>query len=458
VSTPLFQEFNPKNILWQWQAVQHFNQFDYTKGILEVLFSGSVGSAKSIEAAHIIVKHCLKNTGARILVLRKVLKDLKRTLWGTLLAHMADIPHMISSYNKTEMKITFVNGSEIIGDSYDKMDLEKFRSLELSGVAYEEASESNKLVYDAVKMRVGRLPSVKENFILTLTNPDEPSHYLYKEMIQKDGVGNRKVFYSLTEQNPFLPSWYIENLRADLDPMMVRRMLRGEWISIQGKTPYYAYDSTKQFKNTEKYKINPNYPLDIFHDFNIGEGKPMSAGCGQVIKDKKGNAVFHIAKNYIVEGFNTEEILDEMIDSGIFETVTTVRIFGDRNGKNNDTRGNKTDYDIIKSKLQKYVKENGGRLNVVMQVPNINPPIRSRQNIVNAHCLNDLGDIRMYVYQEAETVDEGLKLTKLKKGSTYQEDDSDPFQHVVTAVGYYIHHYKNSTEKIGSLRPSTGRR
>jgi hypothetical protein len=189
------------------------------------------------------------------------------------------------------------------------------------------------------------------------------------------------------------------------------------------------------------------------HDFNIGVGKPMSAAIGQII-----DGVFHIAKNFIVEGFNTEEIIQEIADCGVFETCTKVRIFGDRNGKNKDTRGNKTDYDIILSYLQKFRNSKNQPLSINMQVPNINPPIRARQNIVNAHCKNDKGDCRLYVYKDAETVDEGLRLTKLKKGSSYQEDDSDAFQHVITALGYYIHMYKNSTEKIGALKPRTGRR
>jgi hypothetical protein len=445
--TPLLQEFDPRLVPWQFEAISYFNQFDYSRGILEMLMSGSIGSAKSICAAHIIAVHAIQNPKSRQLVLRRALKDLKRTLWPTIISHIADVPQLIKDYNKSEMKITFVNGSEIIGDSYDKGDLEKFRSLELSGVIIEEASESNKDLYDAVKMRVGRLPSIKQNFILCLTNPDEPSHYLYKQFIDNE-ANNKKVFYSLTEQNPFLPSWYIENLKKDLDPLMARRMLQGQWISIQGQTPYYAYDTNKQFLKNKTYEIREDLPLDFFHDFNIGEGKPMSSGYGQVV-----NGVFHIAKDFIVEGFNTEQIINEMIEGGCLEKVREVRVFGDRNGKNNDTRSKTTDYDIIMKRLQTYKKKNGAFLSVKLQVPNENPPVRLRQNMVNAHCMNETGDVRLFIYRDAPKVDEGLRLTKVKKGSSYQEDDNNDYQHVVSALGYYIYFYKNSTEKIGNLKP-----
>lgn len=444
-STPTFQEFNPNYVPWQMSAIEYYKNFDYSQGVLELMFSGSIGSAKSVCAAHIIARHLIENDGARCLVLRRALKDLKRTLWPTLLAHLSDIPHVIKNYNKSEMKITLVNDSECIGDSYDKGDLEKFRSLELTMGAFEEASESNKDVYDAVKMRIGRLPHVNENLMLTLTNPDEPSHYLYKELIERDGEGNRKVFYSLTEDNRFLPSWYIDNLKQDLTPQMAKRMLQGQWLSIQGDTPYYAYDTNKQFLKDTEYEMDPNYPVDIGHDFNIGEGKPMSAMMAQVI-----NGTFHVASDYVVEGFNTEEIVDEIIDSGrIPANIRHIRIFGDRNGLNKDSRGNATDYEII---IRKFTKAYP-KAKIEKCVPRANPAIRSRQNTVNAHCLNEASEIRLYLYKGAKVVDEGLRLTKVKKGSSYQEDDSDYFQHVVTALGYYIYYYKKVVAKKGLFTP-----
>ena len=106
----------------------------------------------------------------------------------------------------------------------------------------------------------------------------------------------------------------------------------------------------------------------------------------------------------------------------------------------------KTDYDIINKALVK------AGYSVDMQVPRSNPPIRSRQNKVNAQCKNDLGQVRLFIYKDAETVDEGLRLTKLKKGSTYQEDDSDRFQHVVTALGYWIFRIKDTLERRTDAR------
>ncbi len=246
-STPAFTEFNPKHIKWQFDSILYAHNFDYSLGILEMFASGSIGSAKTLKDIHQIVKHCVENSGAKYLMVRRALKDLKRTSWDVLLKHIRDIPQYIESYNKSEMKIRFVNGSEIIGDSYDKGDLEKFRSLELSGADFEEGNECPKDVYEAIKMRVGRIPNIKNNIITIRTNPDEPDHWLYKYFIEDQQHPCKKVFYSLTEQNPFLPEWYVLNLKKDLDPLMAKRMLEGQWLSIRGESIYYAYNPEIQF-------------------------------------------------------------------------------------------------------------------------------------------------------------------------------------------------------------------
>lgn len=437
MSTPTLTEFNPQLIPWQMEAINYIDSFDYEKGVLEILFSGSVGSAKSIQAAHIICIHAIENAGARVLAIRRALKDLKRTLWPTILKHLADSPHLIKSYNKTDMTITLINDSQIIGDSYDDMNLEKFRSLELSMVAIEEATESNKDLYDAVKMRVGRLPKVKKNIILSLTNPDAPDHYIYETLINVDHP-NKKVFYSLTEQNPFLPAWYVENLRRDLDPKMALRMLEGQWIEINQERIYYNYSSENNFIK-ESYKFNPHYPICLMFDFNRAAGKPMSAAVGQYIHGK-----YHVGKAFLIEGGRTQDVMDEIANAGYLDMNLTVRLYGDASGKHTDTRNNRSDWDIIKEYVANYKRKDNEKIIISYEVPLANPAIRSRHNVLNALFKNDLGEVNFFIYQDAKDADKGLRLTKLKKGAELVEDDSLREQHVTTAIGYWTHKTKTA--------------
>lgn len=447
MTTPLFQDFNPRKIEWQWNGHKYIKAFDYNTGILELFYSGGVGSAKTIGHTHEIVKNCLEQPGSRWLMVRRALKDLKRTSWAELLRHMSDINNsVIKSYNISDRHIIFNNGSEILGDSYDDGDLTKFQSLNLSGLDIEEANEMpSKEIYEGLKLRLGRA-GVAKNMSFLRCNPDEPSHWLYKYFIQDASHPNKKVFYSITEQNPFLPKWYLENLKRDLDPLMARRKLYGEWLSIAGEGIYYNYSSERNFKRDEVYQFDLRYPIRLMKDFNVGQGKPMSSAVGQFIDN-----VWHIKKNYLVDGFRTAQMMDELAEDGVFEHKTSFLIYGDASGRHNDTRSNQSDWDIIEDFLSNYRRKDKSSLQFSIDVPRANPPIKQRWKHCNLKFLNALGFVGFFVYQEAADTDEGFRLTKLKKGSGLVEDDSYRNQHVTTAIGYavdYVEEYETGGAKI----------
>jgi len=308
----------------------------------------------------------------------------------------------------------------------------KFRSLKLSFAFFEELTENEREhwgFYDAIKQRLGRLPHVPTNLMISATNPDGPEHPAYNHFIQGEKENPRiKVCYSLTEDNPFIPKWYIDNLKHDLDEKEAQRMLYGRWVSISGERIYHAYETENNYRG-QPYIFNLRYSIDLMFDFNIAEGKPMSAAVGQYIKDE-----FHLAQSFLIDGGNTWDMMEAIGGSGILDRETTFRVFGDATGKHKDTRSIHSDYTIIKEYLSKY-KE---RLQFEMCVGRSNPPIRTRHNKVNAYCKNYAGINRFFIYKDAKDADEGMMLTKLTKGTQYKEDDTLRQQHVTTAIGYWI--------------------
>lgn len=428
INTPMFQDFDPRKIQWQWEANEFERSFDFSTGILEEFFSGGVGSAKTIKHIHNIVRNCLEQPNSRWLMVRRTLKDLKRTSWMELLRHMADIPYVVKSYNKTDRLIVFKNGSEILGDSYDDGDLTKFQSLPLSGLDIEEANEMSKEIYEAIKLRVGRA-GVFKNIIQARCNPDSPAHWLHSYFIDDDKHPNKKVFYSITEQNPFLPSWYVENLKRDLDPKMARRKLYGEWIDISTAQVYYSYEKSRNYRDV--FTPDYNKTLLISHDFNIGKNKPMSAVASIKIGD-----TYHVFKAFHIDGARTLDIMEAIASFGLFDRFSTVHVYGDASGKHNDTRSLKNDYEIIEKFLANYIRKDGRRLKYELKVPRSNPPIRRRHNLLNAHFLNENNETRLFVYDK--WLDEGFRLTSFKKNGDIVEDDTLAQQHATTAVGYMI--------------------
>jgi len=248
-----YSDFSPRVIPYQSAVVDFLDEWDFSTGTPEILLSGSVGSAKSILMAHIAVRHCLENPGARVCLARKAMPDLKATIFKEILEHIADdfVEGKHYSVNNSSASITWFNGSEIISRSWSDKKYKKVRSLKLSMVVIEELTENNdedKEAFDNLKMRLRRIESVKENIFICATNPDSPAHFAHKYFFESDSP-NRKVFKSITTDNPFLDPVYIEQLKADLDPKMARRMLYGEWLEIDADRVYHAYNPEKNFVN-----------------------------------------------------------------------------------------------------------------------------------------------------------------------------------------------------------------
>lgn len=399
-------------------------------------------SSKSTLLAHIAITHCLNNMGARFLIGRLSMPALRSTIFQKILEHIGNdlVEEKDYRVNLTTAGIKFKNGSEIISRSWADKKYFKVRSLELSGAAIEESSENpDSEFYSEIKMRVGRLPHVKENIIVHATNPGAPDLWLYKYFSigePEKRLPTRHVYYSVTTDNPFLPAKYIEQLKAELDPKMARRMIYGEWIEITSDVVYYEYQRELQFiKRT--YEVNPHYPVICTFDFNIGgPQKPMSMCLAQYIEDE-----FHFFDEVIISGARTADTIDELDGRGLLRKDWRYQICGDASGKHRDTRSSRSDYDIITGAFQ-----NRG-LSYEYHVPLANPSIRLRHNRVNAYCKNALGQTRLWVYEKCAKVDEGLRLVKLKPGANYIEDDSKDYQHCTSALGYAVVFLSNQRNK-----------
>lgn len=440
-SEPYFTKFSPDVIPYQREVCDLISVFDFGHGNLEILLSGSFGSAKSTLLAHLAVRHCIQFPGARVCIARRSLPDLKRTIWKEVLDHMSEdfVEGKDYTLHRTDHIITLRNGSEIITATWADKRYKKFRSLRLSMVLFEEIVENNDEDMEAfkqLKARLRRIKKVPQNLLMAATNPDAPSHWVYKYFIEPNSNGSkhpyRYVFYSKTDDNPFLDQAYVRQLREDFSPKEAERYLDGKWNELKGEVIYYEYDSERQYRKNIEYAIDPAHQIGITFDFNIGEGKPMSAILFQYIDD-----TFHFFGEVVIQGARTAGVIEEMEGRDLLPTIvdekpTEYLITGDAAGKHRDTRSSRSDYDIIMHELS------GRGLRYIYGVPPSNPPLRTRHNRVNAYCRNSLGQTRLYFYKGCETADEGMRLVKLKKGGDYIEDDSKAYQHITTAIGYAI--------------------
>jgi hypothetical protein len=456
-SVPGFGDFSPEPIAWQDEFIDDvLCKYDYGLGVHECLLSGAYGSSKTMAVAHLAVRICLTHENALGVIARRTLGDLRDTLYRKIRDHLRNDTQLLEGIDyvcvDSICSVRFPRTrSEIIGRSWHENDYESVRSLDLTFAIIEEATElegENQVWYEALMARIGRTAHIKMALCLLLTNPGDPEHFLYKrfhlDLDENPEYRNladttarpmtRHVYYSVTKDNPFLPSWYYDQQLESLDPEEAERLLHGRWRPIRRIVVYHQYVKPQNYRNIE-YALDPRWPVRLTFDFNIGEGKPMSAAGLQY--DESAD-VFHIFKDFVRMGFNTEALLEEIADDGFFNLGLEYVVHGDATGRHRDTRNNRSDWEIVHQFLAKYRTPDGHPIRYRVEVPWSNPRIRHRHIRVNAYLCNGLGRRRMFVYVGAQKVDEGLQLTKLKKTATMIEDDSKDYQHVTTALGYAV--------------------
>ena len=149
--------------------------------------------------AHILVRHCVENPRSRVCIGRRGMPDLKKTIWKEILEHMEKdfIEGRHYTVHLGMMVITFRNGAEIITATWADKRYKKFRSLKLSMLVIEEIvenSEEDMEAFKQLKARLKRLPHVKENILIAATNPDAPSHWVWKYFIEPNSNGSKHPY------------------------------------------------------------------------------------------------------------------------------------------------------------------------------------------------------------------------------------------------------------------------
>lgn len=469
-AVPRFEEFVPFG--WQIQLLKDMENpdvFDWSKGTHTILLSGAVGSAKSALCGHLMWKHIIKykNYGAYTVIARQDWRRLQETAIDTFTKSRPKNPlfEKLYSYNKSNLK-SYLAGQELmLGMYYSDGDFERFKGLQISAAWLEEGSENvTPEVYEFLYQRT-RLP-VPEKFIVIATNPDEPDHWINTKLITNAGFINGvkqaeragidytiHVYYSSGADNPYIDKNYYNGLRKTYSAKKAERFLDGKWISLYGQNIYYAYGEHNHKR--EHYRIKTAYPIRISFDFNTALGKPMSCVFAQYIEGK-----IHFFDQIALQG-NTSQLMEEVLNKTGPDGKKYVDyncefiIHGDAAGwAKHSSSNNWNDYEIIKKYLGEYKGSPHGPLRYKTRVDLSNPQVKQRHECVNAHFKSADNSVKIFLWENCFTgevnLDQAFRLTKLKDGAKYVEDDgvNCPYQHMGTAAGYLVYEV---TKKQGGI-------
>ncbi len=161
-----------------------------------LVLMGGGGSGKSVFAGRKILERVTGEPGHRWLVCRKVAKTLRescfRQLCGQIAEHYAD---QLARCHKSDLRITFINGSEIVFAGLD--DPDKLKSIfGITGIWIEEASELQEADFHQLDIRLrGQTPQYKQ--ILITFNPVSATHWLKKrffDTIDADALTHHSTY------------------------------------------------------------------------------------------------------------------------------------------------------------------------------------------------------------------------------------------------------------------------
>ena len=251
--------------------------------------------------------------------------------------------------------------------------------------------------------------------------PDGLNHYYDLCMRAESGDDpNFKVFH--WKSSEILPEDVLTAMKRAMSAKQFRQEFEASFETASGRI-YEDYSKANYTLET----IQPHEQLLWYHDFNF---TPMSSGIG--VRRGEGGRDVYLLEEIILTSAVARQSALEFVERYKDHKNKHVIIYGDPAGRAGEKHGHASDY----TEMEKVLRDNGWTHTRKVKPSTVS--IKDGQNAVRAKIANAAGDVSLFVNTErAPYTHKGLATLQAKKGSTYQEEESD-YQHITTAVRYFI--------------------
>lgn len=346
----------------------------------------------------------------------------KKIFWQDLLDFSLSSTHKRKP-NVSDRIIYMNNGSEIHVIGLDKP--QRIEGIPWVGGGIDEfadikaeAWEAN--IYPALNTVNPTRPDYKA-WCWLLGVPDGLNHYYDLCEKAKAGVSDEyEVFHWMTEE-------IFPEMAAAARKIMSKKQYNQEFRAAFETASGRIYEDYSELNYTNE-TIQPHEQLCWMHDQNF---TPLSSAIG-VRRGENGQDLYLLDEIVLISAVSRQSAI-EFCERYKNHQNKTVLIYGDPAGRAGEKHGHNSDYNDIEDVL----KMNGWKFQ--RRVKKAHPSIKDRQNSVRAKILTADGDVSLYVNPKtAEWCHKGLATVQLQKGSTFQEDQKNQYQHITTAIGYMV--------------------
>ena len=265
------------------------------------------------------------------------------------------------SVNKSDYRIDVPGYGFIIFRSYDNPG--RIVSFEISDAIVDEIDtlkrDQAELVWRKISERV-RQKRARANTVAVVTTPDQGINgFVYDKWVKRQQPGY-ELIKAPTTSNPFLPAGYIDQIRANYDPILADLYINGEFVSLNDKKVYHFFDRKRHHSDRA---IQQGDWLHVSIDFNIG-------GCCATVWVLDSN------KPTAIDEFTSHDTQD-FINNLTRYKGHKLTIYPDATGAANRTNASMSDIQLI------------NRAGFAVDAPAVNPAVRDRVNAYNALFAHD---------------------------------------------------------------------
>lgn len=249
--------------------------------------------------------------------------------------------------------------------------------------------------------------------------PDGLNHYYDLCQTAEAGVSEQyKVFHWTTEE--IFPEM-AEEAKKIMSERQYNQEFRASFETANGK----IYEDYSKENYTNAY-IEPHEQLHWMHDQNF---TPLSSSVAVIRNVDEVLILDEIVLISAVSKQSAKEFVEKFKD----HKNKHVKIYGDPAGRAGEKHGHNSDYNDIEDVL----KANGWTYD--RRVKKSHPAIKDRQNSVRAKIKTADGTVSLFVNPKtAPWSHKGLATVQLQEGSAFQEDQKNQYQHITTAIGYFV--------------------
>ncbi len=437
----------------EYQAEDTVSDFHLSSAFVRGI-RGPIGSGKSVGCCfEIFGKACQQKAyrgvrRSRWAIVRNTYGELKTTTIQTWIDWFGDFTKIVYGHPITGLfKFPIGDGTrvecELVFLALDKpKDVKKLKSLELTGVWLNEASELPVSILNMATGRVNRFPAKRQggftwSGVIMDTNSPDVDNWWYK-LAEEEKPDDYEFFSQppalLVENGEYIPNPEAENIENHpIGYDYYFKQIPGkprEWVDVFLLNRYGNSEPTMKVygdysvENHTTREFSEDLGHIIWtHDFNF---TPLSSA----ILQRDGDDIYAVDEIVLKSAVAKQTALEFCERYKEYKRLP-VYIYGDASGHVGEKHGHASDYMQIANILRKE----GFRVH--MRVPRSNGGIKDGQNSLRAKICDALGNRSFFVNPaKCKYVDTGLFTLQLKEGSTFQEEDTE-FQHITTALRYY---------------------